>query len=343
MKLSKVILVAVGLFACVGIGLSMLPKKSPGEGTGLTGSVVSDGNIAGRVPSRGAAPRHCLKDIVVENAPSPLPSPSGEGRCGKSFGGTPSPLPSPPGEGTRAYVADIVVENTNGDNEANQRGADELSDIQTRAENSVTEAGTWAASLNDPATRRSALQAVAAVAAEQNLATATNWMGVLEREEDRQTVFQSIAYEAMRSDPMMALGLAAALAPSNDRDELLMQAARQWASADPYAAAAWVDKLPDETLRDQLLAAVFVADAKVDGEGAGANISKHLAAGPEQDRAAVAVVQRWGQSAPESAAAWVEQFPETPVKAAAIENLAAVWREQNPEAANEWVSRVMRN
>jgi hypothetical protein len=67
---------------------------------------------------------------------------------------------------------------------------------------------------------------------------------------------------------------------------------------------------------------------------------KSLNPGDDQDRTVVAVVQRWAQKSPAAVAAWVAQFPDTPVRTAATENLIAVWTSKDSEAANHWVQSL---
>ena len=256
---------------------------------------------------------------------------AGTSPAGKSI--IPSQLKTltPPSDGMSVGAQSIVRTTI----ETNALDTDAL---EAWAEQSVDVAGSWAAQVSDPQVRRSALQVIAVMAAEKDLATATNWMSVLHDEADRQTVLQSVAYEASRTDPIRALDLASELVPGEDRDELLSQAARQWGSTDPDSAFAWIKQLPDADLRNRLLAAVVVADAKTDGAGAADRVSRQIPIGEDQTRAAVQVVQRWGQSAPEETAAWVEQFPVGATRQTASDNLVAIWRLQNPAAAEQWLA-----
>ena len=65
-----------------------------------------------------------------------------------------------------------------------------------------------------------------------------------------------------------------------------------------------------------------------------------LVAGEEQDRTAVSIVQRWVQNSPQAAASWVSQFPDIPLREAAVQNLLALWTAQDAEAAGNWLREL---
>jgi len=114
---------------------------------------------------------------------------------------------------------------------------------------------------------------------------------------------------------------------------LLAHAVSQWASVEGKAAAEWAQRDPDPLLRHRLLGAIAVGFAKQDPGAAAALVAAGLPAGREQDCAAVAIVQRWAQQAPEDAARWVAQFADTPSRTAAAENLAALWAARDESQA----------
>jgi hypothetical protein len=96
--------------------------------------------------------------------------------------------------------------------------------------------------------------------------------------------------------------------------------------------------MPDLKLRERLLAAVAVAAAEKDGAGAATLAVQTMAAGDEQDRALVSIVQRWGQNAPHAAAAWLARWPDTPTRDGATQNLVALWTVQDSHAAFSWLN-----
>ncbi len=69
-------------------------------------------------------------------------------------------------------------------------------------------------------------------------------------------------------------------------------------------------------------------------------VVNELEGGIEQDRAAVAIVQRWAQNSPGAAAAWVSQFADGPLRDAAAQNLLVVWTAKDAEAAGKWLHEL---
>jgi hypothetical protein len=86
-----------------------------------------------------------------------------------------------------------------------------------------------------------------------------------------------------------------------------------------------------------LLASGAVAGAEQDGAAAANLAATALDAGEDQERAAVAIVQRWAQKSPRAAATWVEHFPDTPARDASAQNLVALWTVQDSKAAAAWL------
>ncbi len=175
----------------------------------------------------------------------------------------------------------------------------------------------WASQLPPGALSSAALGQAAIAWGDSHPQAAAQWVQSLPEGAGRQSAVLGFAYEAARTDPVSALTLTAGLTPSPERDNALVHAASQWAATDPAAVAAWVREVPDDPLRERLLEAVAVAVAAQDAPAAATMAASALPPGGEQDRTAVAIVQRWAQTEPEAAAAWVAQFPDTPAKAAA--------------------------
>ena len=148
------------------------------------------------------------------------------------------------------------------------------------------------------------------------------------REKDAATL--AVAYEAARKEPVAALELARSLPPNPDRDALLEHAINQWSAIAPAAAQAWVAQIADLSLKEHLLANVAIASAEQDPVKAANLAANSLEPGEAQDRAAVAIVQRWVQQSPNAAASWVIQFPDSNVRDAALENLVLLWTANSP-------------
>jgi hypothetical protein len=196
--------------------------------------------------------------------------------------------------------------------------------VRRWAEKDAPLAAAWAGQVPWGPSSRAVKEQVAIAWANSDLGAAARWAQTLPDEDSRLATMRSVAYEAARTDPRSALVLAVGLPPTRERDDLLLHAASQWAGADSATAQAWAARVPDPVLRERLLAAMTVATAEQDPAAAATLAATRLAPGAEQDRAAVAIVQRWAQTSPLTAAAWVEQFPDTAARKAAVWNLAAL-------------------
>ncbi|HZR17488.1 MAG TPA: hypothetical protein VFE51_09190 [Verrucomicrobiae bacterium] len=209
--------------------------------------------------------------------------------------------------------------------------------VRRWAESDAPAAASWTLQLSESPVRCAALEQVAIAWANSDLSAATSWVNGLPEGDSRQAAILSVGYEAARAEPVAALDLASTLPPTRERDNLLVHAVGQWSGTDSSSAAAWAMNVGDPGLRERLVAAVAVASAEQDG-ALGANLAASaLGAGGEQDRAAVSIVQRWAQNAPQAAADWVSQFQDLPCSDAAAQSLVSVWTNQDPDAAGEWV------
>ena len=210
--------------------------------------------------------------------------------------------------------------------------------IRRWAETDPIGAVAWASQISDPATRQASLKQAASAWAEKDLSSATSWLATLADGPDKQAAAIAVAYEAAKSNPLTSLKLASQLPATSDRDSLLVYAVSQWAGSDSKTATTWAAQVNDSKLRQHLLAAVSVAMAARDGLGAATLAGMALPPGPEQDRTAISIVQRWAQTSPQDAANWVAQFPNTAVRASATQNLITIWAAKDAKAAANWLN-----
>jgi len=183
------------------------------------------------------------------------------------------------------------------------------------------------------------LEQLALATAETNVDAALQWLSALPDGNAKLVATRDVAYEAARSEPEAALDLASALPVGSERDALLIHAISEWAVSEAHGAADWALQIEDERLRSLLLGAVATAAAKEHPAEAATLVATRLA-GDEQARAAVAVVQRWAQSAPLDAAGWAQQFPEGPARRAALQNLLSIWSLSDRSAATAWLNSL---
>ena len=212
--------------------------------------------------------------------------------------------------------------------------------VRRWAEGDPAAAASWLSALPEGPQYRRAVEQVAVAWANSDLATAARWVSALPDDPGKTAATIALANEAARTDPLTGLDSVGALPPSAQRDAALAHAVSQWSVSDPEKAAAWAKNIADPELRQRLISAIAVGSATRDGAGAAALVASSLPPGKEQDRAAVAIVERWAQSDPRNAAEWVAQFPHTLAREAAVQNLAAVWVARDSQGAAEWVQQI---
>ena len=202
------------------------------------------------------------------------------------------------------------------------------------------DAATWAVGLADPAERSEALLLVAVEWAESDSMGAAAWASSLSKENGRDDLRLAIAREAIREEPLRAMELAAELPTGRSRDELLWEAVGNWALRDPRAAAAWAGVIPVEAERARALEAVAVSWAASDAIAAAEFALENLASGKALNRAVVAVLQRWAQSDPTSAAKWIERFAPGALQRAAADNLVTNWFARDAQEPAAWLDSL---
>lgn len=198
----------------------------------------------------------------------------------------------------------------------------------------------WAAGLRSPLLISEAVPQIAVAWAQTDFSSTWSWANSLPDAEARQSAQLCAAYEESRFEPEQALQAASNLPQTVGRDNLLAFAASQWAAFDPNAALAWAKQAPDLNLRETLYANILTAFAAQDPSTAAGMVATGLRPGEAQDRAAVAIVQRWAQSSPSDAAGWISRFPESTLRQDSIQALLSIWAAQDAAAAAKWVSTL---
>jgi hypothetical protein len=196
--------------------------------------------------------------------------------------------------------------------------------VRRWAEEHPQAAAAWAALLSEGPAQSEVVSQIAIAWANIDLTAAAAWASSLPESAAKQQALANLAYEACRNAPETALALADSLPANAERDTLVVYAVSQWAAADPTAATAWAENVADANLRQRLVAAVAVALAKQDGAAAARLAANAIDPGEEQDRAVVAIVQRWAQTSPRDALSWIRQFPNPSLRQAALQSIAAL-------------------
>lgn len=169
-------------------------------------------------------------------------------------------------------------------------------------------AAAWVRSLPDGDVKSGLLEDVAIVWSETDSVAALEWAKGLPPDDGRQIAVLAAGYEAARANPTNAVMAALTAESGPARNQLMLHAVKEWSAADPMAALHWVETVREGGLRDELFADLATAWAQQDGEAAALLASKVIRQDAVHRRAVVAVVQRWAQSDPIAARAWVDRL-----------------------------------
>jgi hypothetical protein len=211
---------------------------------------------------------------------------------------------------------------------------DEL--VRRWAESNPAAVASWAAQLPEVSATQAVLKQIAVAWADKDLGGATNWLASMPEGATKQSATLDIAYEAAAAAPVASLSLAVTLPATEERDDLMVHAVSQWGISDSATAINWAKRIANPDLRDKILAAAAVSLAGKDAAAAAALIGTAVRPGIVQDRAAVLIVQLWAQTSPQAAANWVNLFPESPVRAAALQSLDTIRNQQLASAAGSY-------
>lgn len=213
--------------------------------------------------------------------------------------------------------------------------------VRRWARHDAAAASVWAQQLPAGSLRQDAMSGVAVEWANTGLGEAVAWGRLLPEPAEKQAVLFSVANEAVRLDPVVALQLATELPVDTRSTDLIQRSSREWAAADGEQAVTWARQIEDGDLRGQVLASMAVALSENDPVTAATVVTSEIPAGRAQSDAVVGIIERWAQSQPEQAAAWVEQFPDNDLKSAAVENVVAMWSLSDSQKAEQWRNQVL--
>lgn len=201
----------------------------------------------------------------------------------------------------------------------------------------------WAQAQDDIGLRQSFMNLAALRWAVTDFDQAAAWARSMPEGEDRTAIMAAVGSEAVRSSPLEALRLGIELPEGMAQTELIGRAAAEWATKDRDSALEWAKQIEDENLRQQVTGQMVAAFADQDPVRAAHVAQQEMVAGAEQDRAVVTVIQHWVQTDPESASAWVSQFPDDPLGLAAVESLVNLWANQDLVESGKWLLSLPSN
>lgn len=182
----------------------------------------------------------------------------------------------------------------------------------------------WVTQLDDTGVRQELVDVAAIAWSQKDIPNALTWVESLPENDTKHQALADLGYEVARIDPVNAMQIATQLPASDNANGLLLHALAQYASADPQESQQLALTLPPGSLRDQAVTTVATVQAKQDGEAAARFAVENLSPGLDLDRAVMGVVQLWGQNSITDVSAWVQSFPNSPVRDQAVHSLSVM-------------------
>lgn len=163
---------------------------------------------------------------------------------------------------------------------------------------------------------------------------ALEWATKLSKADGREDAISGVCTEMAQSNPQAAIAAADRLGVGNDKG-VLENLAQLWAATDLDAALAWAERSPPTPSRDLLLARVAYAQSHTQPLQAASLVVEKIRPGPVQDEAAIAILHQWALRDPAMAAAWLEKFPDGPLRQRGQEELDGIALRQGPGRGTE--------
>jgi hypothetical protein len=198
----------------------------------------------------------------------------------------------------------------------------------------------WIGRMSPGDARDEAFSDVARGWAMRDVEAARSWALALSEPSARDGALIQVGYELARTRPVEAMEMAIAMQPTRRRDELLNFSATQWASQAPADAVDWASQISEESLRTRLLKDILTEWGDGDPMAAATAAVKSMPEGREQNDTVVGIVQRWAQTEPNTAGAWVAAFPDGELRESAGRELVTIWADQAVEEAGQWLDAL---
>lgn len=191
------------------------------------------------------------------------------------------------------------------------------------ASQSPGDAAMWAESLPPGDPRIQAFQQVALAWSAKEFWESWNWAVDLPNDAAKNAAILSLAYELSRIDPQGAFEKSAILPEGPERSRLVEHAVANWAYTAPIEALRQVREIGNPELRNSALGSLAISWSETDPHSAATLVADAMEPGPAQDRAVASIVQRWAQQDPDAASAWIDTFPEGPLKEISISHITS--------------------
>lgn len=163
--------------------------------------------------------------------------------------------------------------------------------------------------------------------------SALKWLTSLPEPADRNLVAAAAIDFLAQNDPASAIELSLLLGLGT-QDGSVEHKVQLWTEEKPKEAVAWALARPAGAERDQLLARIAYVRAQQDPVEAGLLVLNQMTPGAARDDAIISVVHQWAMRDPATAAAWVTQFPPSPLQTRALAELETTAKQAPKQPIN---------
>ena len=153
----------------------------------------------------------------------------------------------------------------------------------------------------------------------------------------KQSVLKSASLELAGSDPAGAISLAWRLNTEAVRTDVLQTVTYDWITHEPRAALDWITQVNDPALREGLLAVGAKAIAATDPDLAAGWLVTAVKSEKILNDTALSIIESWAAQDPAKEAKWVALFPPQGPREAAVSLVVDRWLQSDPNAANAWL------
>jgi hypothetical protein len=150
--------------------------------------------------------------------------------------------------------------------------------------------------------------------ATKDAASAFAWAAQLSDVDERNSALAGIVYRIAETTPADAIAVAQRYGLDNGDGEVLASLAMQWAGRNLNSALDWATRQPAGNSRDQMITRIAFVQAENSPRDAAELIVKEIPPGAAQQEAAISVLHQWLLQDLQAARAWVDQFPDSPLK-----------------------------
>jgi hypothetical protein len=192
-----------------------------------------------------------------------------------------------------------------------------------------TSAARLAESMPSGTLREEMLRRVAQHWTEQDPASAKQWAEQLSDVRERNSALTDVCCQIAQTDPQQATQMADQIGLGNLPGATLENLVQQWAARDLTTAEAWVNERPAGEEKDKLFSRIAMVLAESSPAEAARMVVDQIPAGDTQTEAVVSVLYQWAKSDLPGARAWVQLFPEGPLRERALNELKGAETYQN--------------